>query len=56
MTLFLTNRPEDVAEAILQLATEESKSGAVMTVTKRRGIDYFRLPGDPSFGGKKGKL
>lgn len=38
--------PEQVAEAILQLATERSKVGAVMTVSLRRGIDYFPLPGD----------
>lgn len=39
--------PDQVAEAVLQLATEKSKAGAVMTVTLRRGIDFFKLPGDP---------
>ena len=40
------NSAEQVAEAILQLATERSKVGAVMTVTLSRGINFFRLPGD----------
>jgi NAD(P)-dependent dehydrogenase (short-subunit alcohol dehydrogenase family) len=39
--------PEQVAQAILKLATENDRVGAVMTVTLRRGIDFFHLPGDP---------
>ena len=38
--------PEKVAEGILKLATDESKVGAVMTITLKRGVDYYRLPGD----------
>ena len=38
--------PEKVAEGILELAADESKVGAVMTITLKRGVDYYRLPGD----------
>ena len=50
------SRPEQVAEAILQLATDNSKTGAVMTVTLKRGIDFFVYPGDPGYSSKKAKL
>ena len=46
-------RPEQVAEAILQLVTDQSDTGAVMTVTLKKGIDYFSLPGDPGFSSKR---
>ena len=49
-------KPEQVAEAIVQLATDQSTAGAVMTVTLSRGIDYFHLPGDPDFRSKNSKL
>ncbi|CAI8014688.1 15-hydroxyprostaglandin dehydrogenase [NAD(+)] [Geodia barretti] len=49
-------QPEQVAEAILQLATDSSKAGAVMTVTMKRGIDFFLFPGDPGYSSKKSKL
>ena len=52
----LCRRPEQVAEAILQLATDSSKAGAVMTVTMKRGIDFFLFPGDPGYSSKKSKL
>ena len=39
--------PDKVAEGILQLITDTTKSGAVMTVTLAKGIKYQRLFGDP---------
>lgn len=39
-------RPESVAEGILELVTDTSKVGRVMTVTKNKGIRYIRLLGD----------
>ncbi len=42
-----THSPEKVAEGILELATDTTKAGAVMTVTLRRGMDYYRMLGDP---------
>ena len=39
--------PDKVAMGILELILDTSKVGAVMTVTEKRGIDYFvRLPGE----------
>ena len=42
----LARRPETVAEGILELATDTTKAGRVMTVTNRDGIRYARLFGD----------
>jgi hypothetical protein len=39
--------PDKVAEGILQLITDTTMSGAVMTVTLAKGIKYQRLFGDP---------
>lgn len=39
-------RPETVAEAILELATDTSKVGQVMTVTNGKGRRYIHLLGD----------
>jgi len=46
-SLFLPSpSPDKVATGILELILDTSKVGAVMTVTQKRGIDYFvRLPG-----------
>ena len=35
--------PEEVAEGILELITNTSCVGATMTITKRRGIGYWRF-------------
>lgn len=42
-----THSPEKVAEGILELVTDTTKAGAVMTITLKRGIDYYALLGDP---------
>lgn len=39
--------PDKVAEGILELITDTTKSGAVMTVTLAKGLKYQRLFGDP---------
>ena len=39
-----TQRPETVAEGILKLATDASLVGATMTVTLKKGIDYWVFP------------
>ena len=44
---FLFSSPDKVAEGILQLITDTSKSGAIMTVTLAKGIKYKRMFGDP---------
>jgi hypothetical protein len=33
-------QPEDVAQGVLELVQDDSRAGAVMRVTVRRGIDY----------------
>ena len=35
-------QPEQVAEGVLELVRDDSRAGAVMRVTVRRGIDYAR--------------
>ena len=41
------HRPETVAEGILELITDTSKVGHVMTVTNEKGRRYIHLLGDP---------
>lgn len=38
---------DEIAEGILELITDTSKSGAVMTVTPSKGLSYPRLTPDP---------
>ena len=44
--IFLSST-DKVAEGILELITDTSKSGAVMTATLTKGLKYQRLFGDP---------
>lgn len=46
MALVFLCRPETVAEGILELITDTSKVGRVMTVTMEKGIRYINLLGD----------
>jgi hypothetical protein len=36
--------PEQVAEGVLELVRDDSRAGAVMRVTVRKGIDYIFEP------------
>jgi NAD(P)-dependent dehydrogenase (short-subunit alcohol dehydrogenase family) len=40
--------PEQVAEGVLELVRDESRAGAVMRVTVRKGIDYIFEPKPPA--------
>ena len=40
--------PEQVAEGVLELVRDESRAGAVMRVTVRKGIDYIFEPKTPA--------
>ena len=44
---FVLSSTDKVAEGILELITDTSKSGAVMTATLAKGLKYQRLFGDP---------
>ena len=49
--------PDKVATGILELIMDTSKVGTVMTVTNKRGIDYFtKLPGEKLGQSTKAKL
>ena len=37
-------RPEQVAEGVLKLIRDDSRAGAVMRVTVRKGLDYTLEP------------
>jgi 15-hydroxyprostaglandin dehydrogenase (NAD) len=41
-------RPEQVAEGVLELIRDDSRAGAVMRVTVRKGIDYIFEPRKPA--------
>ncbi len=41
-----TCSPDTVAEGILKLIADESLVGTTMTVTLKRGIDYWMFPDD----------
>ena len=45
--MVFVHRPEDVAEGVLELITDISQVGMVMTVTKGKGKSYITLLGDP---------
>jgi NAD(P)-dependent dehydrogenase (short-subunit alcohol dehydrogenase family) len=40
--------PDKVAEGVLELVRDESRAGAVMRVTVRKGIDYIFEPKPPA--------